>query len=214
MFVNPRMATLTRVSLRFRLVKTPAVLTEPESTQGNLLVRTVLENSATCTGWAAEAWSSISKELQKLSPRTVQLDPTPSGLVLGTKLGIVELTPGEGRKTPGVSKNCERVWRAALGKFHRAAGSAILSGPVCHESGAAEMTSPTSQLCRPKRSDCSKESCRRMRAISTSPSKTVRSCKSSFTDVFQIAWSSAHRRLVSGPRNRAKESLSDEDSAF
>jgi len=43
--------------------------------------------------------------------------------------------------------------------------------------------------------------CRRMREINTSPSNTVRSCKSSLTDVFQMAWSSTQRRFVSGPRN-------------
>src|SRR2546427_808806 len=123
--------------------------------------------------------------------------------------------PGEGPKHPRYSKNCERVWRAHWGKFHRAArlGDSVRTC-LPRISRAAEMTSSTSQLCRRERSDCSKESCRRMRDISTSPSNTVRSCKSSFTDVFQIAWSSAHRPLVAGPRNRAQESLSDEDSAF
>jgi len=42
--------------------------------------------------------------------------PTPSGLVLGTKLGTVDLTP-EGPKDPRYSKDCERVWRATLGKI-------------------------------------------------------------------------------------------------
>jgi len=75
----------------------------------------------------------MSKELPGFSSRAVQLPPTPSGLVLGTKLGTVKLTPGEGPKDPRYSKNCERVWRAN-GKKHRAAGSGILCGPVCHES--------------------------------------------------------------------------------
>src|SRR2546425_8957375 len=125
------------------------------------------------------------------------------------------ITPQGEPKDPRYSKNCERVWGAALGKISRG-GRLGVSVQTClpQISRAAEMTSPTSQLCRRERSDCSKESCRRIRDISTSPSNTVRSCKSSFTDVFQIAWSSAHRRFVSGPRNRAKESLSDEGSAF
>src|SRR5438034_3097096 len=34
------------------------------------------------------------------SSRAVQLPPTPSGLVLGTKLGTVELTPGGAERPP------------------------------------------------------------------------------------------------------------------
>src|SRR5438445_11127543 len=77
----------------------------------------------------------MSKELPGFSSRAVQLPPTPSGLVLGTKLGTVELTPG-GAERPPVFENFETCVAREWGKNHRAAGSAILCGPVCHESAS------------------------------------------------------------------------------
>ena|SRR5437773_9753157 len=57
----------------------------------------------------------MSKELPGFSSRAVQLPPTPSGLVLGTKLGTVKLTPGEGPKDPGIRK-IANVCGARMGK--------------------------------------------------------------------------------------------------
>jgi hypothetical protein len=46
----------------------------------------------------------MSKELPGFSSRAVQLAPTPSGLVLGTKLGTVDLTPGGVERPPVFEK--------------------------------------------------------------------------------------------------------------
>jgi len=50
--------------------------------------------------------------MQELHSIAMLLGTPPSGLVLGTKLGTVKLTPGEGPKHPRYSKDCERDRRA------------------------------------------------------------------------------------------------------